>query len=102
MIANKNGGHIEPYLETQIEIGNLQNQNFCMSSCYDAQLLSYDYLCTARGLHLFYKYWVFHWYINHLKNLITQEDMNEQNLYPFFRPTVYFSFNFNLSCSLKE
>jgi hypothetical protein len=28
--------------------------------------------------------------------------MNEQNLYRFFRPTVYFSFNFNLSCSLKE
>jgi hypothetical protein len=34
-------------------------------------------------------FWTFRWYINHLKNLITQEEMSLQNLYRFFRPSVY-------------
>jgi hypothetical protein len=38
---------------------------------------------------IFYKNWAFHWYINHFKNLITQEETRVQNLYRFFRPTVY-------------
>jgi hypothetical protein len=57
-----------------------------MPSCYNAQLLNYDYPCTARRLHLFYENWVFHWYISHLKNLITQEDMSVKIFTVFFGP----------------